>query len=185
MALVRDRGTHCMTYSSSIASCVGIGSSKPRPISSHEKVASSPRSRFSIICGSGMVFEAKLFIISGSGLVSGDILETGSVKVVSITSGIDGNFRASGIDGCLGVGVSSAGRKVVSTAVPGRNLEEKSVSAFGFTNEVFGSLDLAFLPSFVLLSWVSTWAVRREVPSISTSMIWRRQYTDQGAPQDL
>lgn len=159
IALARDKGRTSMSYSSSIASCMGIGSSNPRPIISQEKFASRPRSRFSIICGSGIVFAAILSTACGSGLLSGTILEIGSVKAVSPTSGIDGRSPASNIAVCLDDGGAVA-------ATPGWKFEEKSVLASAVKNEVFGSLDLVFLPSFVLLSWVSTWAERSK--SLST-----------------
>jgi len=173
---VRNSAISRLPYNSSTASCMGIGSSSPRPIISHEKVASRPRSRFSIICGSGMVFVAMLSNICGSSLEVEVILEIGSVKGESSTSGTDEYSRPSGIDGCPNIWGASAGRGGMSAAVPGRKLEEKSVSASGSRNEFFGSLDLAFLLYFVLWSWVSTWAIRREIYQLGVSCMEETVY---------
>ena len=46
-----------ISYISSIASCIGIGSSSPNPIISHEKFASRLRSKFEISCASDIMSE--------------------------------------------------------------------------------------------------------------------------------
>jgi len=58
-----------MIYNSSIASCIGIGSSNPRLIISQEKLSSRLRPMFGIISGSGIIPGAMLVMGSMSGSV--------------------------------------------------------------------------------------------------------------------
>ncbi len=68
-SLVLDSVKGFRAYSSSIASCIGIGSSSPRLIISQEKLSSRLRSRFGIISGSGIIPGAMLVVGSMRGSV--------------------------------------------------------------------------------------------------------------------